>query len=58
MDLFIAKFFGMGVAKNENAFFVADVSTMEAATVPALEEKADVQRVGKIGDVTEDEASK
>jgi len=58
MDLFIAKFFGMGVAKNENAFFVADVSTMEAATIPALEDKADVQRVGKIGDVKEDDASK
>lgn len=54
MDLYIAKFFGMGVAKNQNAFFIADISGMEGATVPELEGDPDVQKAGKIGDVTED----
>lgn len=54
MYLFIAKFFGMGVAKNQNAFFVADISGMEGAKVPELEGDPDVQKTGKIGDVTED----
>lgn len=38
MDLYVAKFFGKGIPKNENAFFVADVTTIEGATVPELEE--------------------
>lgn len=42
MDLFIAKFFGNGIAKNQNAFFVGDISTMEQATIPALEGDPDV----------------
>ncbi|HEP4089011.1 TPA: phage major capsid protein [Streptococcus pyogenes] len=37
MDLYVAKFFGKGIPKNENAFFVADVTTIEGATVPELE---------------------
>lgn len=38
MTLYIAKFYGYGVAKDKNAFFVANISTMPGATVPALEE--------------------
>ena len=53
MDLYIAKFFGMGVAKNQNAFFVADISGMEGATIPELEGAPDVKRAGKIDDVSE-----
>lgn len=37
MDLFIAKFYGFGMAKDQNAFFVGDVSTMPGATIPDLE---------------------
>ena len=37
MDLFIAKFFGFGVAKDKNAFFVADVAGISGATVAPLE---------------------
>lgn len=37
MDLYIAKFFGYGIAKDKNAFFVADIATIESATVPELE---------------------
>lgn len=40
MDLFIAKFYGYGLAKDQNAFFVADITTVEGATVPALETHA------------------
>lgn len=40
MDLFIAKFYGYGMPKDQNAFFVADVSTMDGGTVPALEKYA------------------
>lgn len=57
MNLFIAKFFGMGVAKNENAFFVADISSMPGAEIPALEGDSDVKRPGRFGDVTEDVAN-
>lgn len=39
LDLHIAKFFGKGIPKNENAYFVADISTMEGAT-PATPETA------------------
>lgn len=38
MELFIAKFYGYGLAKDANAFFVVDVSTASGATVPELEE--------------------
>ena len=37
LDLHIAQFFGKGIAKNENAFFVADISSVEGATIPDLE---------------------
>lgn len=54
MDLFVAKFFGMGIAKNENAFFVADISKMASATIPELEDEADVNRPGRIADVSDE----
>lgn len=41
MELFIAKFYGYGMAKDLNAFFVADVATVVGASVPALEEWED-----------------
>lgn len=37
MDLYIAKMFGFGLAKDQNAFFVTNISSIEGATVPALE---------------------
>lgn len=37
MELFIAKFYGYGLAKDANAFFVADIATVDGATVPDLE---------------------
>ncbi|MGC6551990.1 phage major capsid protein [Streptococcus sp. VTCC 12905] len=37
LDLHIAQFFGKGIAKNENAFFVADISSVEGAIIPSLE---------------------
>ena len=37
MDLYIAKFYGYGLAKDKNAFFVADIATAPGATVPQLE---------------------
>lgn len=44
LDLFIAKFYGNGVAKNANAFFVVDITDMPGATIPELDPDADVQR--------------
>lgn len=41
MELFIAKFYGYGLAKDKNAFFIANISTMPGATVPTLEETVD-----------------
>lgn len=46
MDLFIAKFHGNGVAKNANAFFVADITEMPSAAIPKLEPTADVKNPG------------
>ena len=40
MDLYIAKFFGRGIPKNENAFFVADIENMEGATLATPEAAA------------------
>ena len=40
LELFIAKFYGYGIAKNRNAFFVADVTSVAGATIPSLEEEA------------------
>lgn len=38
MELYIAKFYGYGLAKDPNAFFVADIKGVKGATVPELEE--------------------
>lgn len=43
MDLYVAKFFGRGIAKNENAFFVADVSGIQGATLATPEGAADIK---------------
>ena len=37
MELYIAKFYGYGLAKDPNAFFVADIKGVKGATVPELE---------------------
>jgi len=42
MDLFIAKMFSNGLAKNPNAFVVLDVSGIEGVTVPDADPEADV----------------
>lgn len=41
MELFIAKFFGFGLAKDKNAFFVIDITAVTGATIPVLETHAD-----------------
>jgi len=56
MDLFIAKFFGMGVAKNQNAFFIADISGIDGSVIPSPEEEPVVKKAGKVGDTTGDES--
>lgn len=38
MQLYVAKFYGHGMAKDPNAFFVADVSEVPGAEIPKLEE--------------------
>lgn len=38
MELFITKFYGYGLPKDANAFFVGDISTVKGATIPSLEE--------------------
>lgn len=38
LDLYIAKFFGNGIPKDANAFFVADISGIQGATVAPLDE--------------------
>lgn len=42
MDLYIAKFFGMGIAKNPNAFVVLDLGGITGVTVPNDEAEATV----------------
>ena len=42
MDLYIAKMFAAGVAKNPNAFIVLDLTGITGATVPTAEAAADV----------------
>lgn len=44
MDLFIAKMFSNGLAKNPNAFVVLDVSGIEGVTVPDAEGEADIAK--------------
>lgn len=42
MDLYIAKMFAAGVAKNPNAFIVLDLTGITGATVPTAEAAADI----------------
>lgn len=44
MDVYVAKFFGKGIPKHANAFFVADVSSMDGATVADLEGDAAIKK--------------
>ncbi|WP_314068421.1 phage major capsid protein [uncultured Vagococcus sp.] len=44
LDLFIAKFYGNGVAKNANAFFVANISAMTGATAAPLDPDPDIKK--------------
>lgn len=52
MDVFIAKFFGNGVAKNKDAFFIGDIALMAGATVPDLEAAVDIEKTNNIGTKT------
>lgn len=46
MDVYIAKFYGNGTAKNPNAFFVGDISTMPGGTPVKLEGDPDIKNPG------------
>ena len=52
MDLYVAKFYGYGIAKDQNAFFVADISTVETATIPQLETHANNTGDNKASTIT------
>lgn len=47
-DLYVAKFHGNGVAKNPNAFFVGDITTIPGGPIVKLEGAADVKAPGTI----------
>lgn len=51
MDLHIAKLFAKGIAKNENAFFVADIAGIEGATLATLEPAASIAKEDTINPV-------
>lgn len=51
MDLHIARFFGKGIPKNENAFFVADISTMSGATPAALDGTPSIKKEDTINPI-------
>lgn len=51
MDLYIAKLFAAGVAKNPNAFIVLDLSDIQGATVPTAEGAANVIKQDTINPV-------
>lgn len=51
MDLYIAKLFAAGVAKNPNAFVVLDVSGIDGVTVPTPEEPANLEKQDAINPV-------
>lgn len=48
MDLFIAKMFSNGLAKNPNAFVVLDVSGIQGVTVPDADPEADIAKQNTI----------
>ena len=52
MDLYIAKMFAAGVAKNSNAFIVLDLSGITGVTVPATEADANVVKQDTINPTT------
>ena len=51
MDLFIAKMFSNGLAKNPNAFVVLDLADIEGVTVPEAEGKADLAKQDTINPI-------
>lgn len=51
LDLYIAQFFGKGIPKNENAFFVADISGLAGATVANLEGPAGIKKEDTINPI-------
>lgn len=53
MDLYIAKMFSNGLAKNPNAFVVLDVSGIQGVTVPNADPVADVVKQNTIDPVEE-----
>lgn len=54
MDLYIAKMFAAGIAKNANAFIVLDVSGITGVTVPATEGAANVVKQDTISPIEPD----
>lgn len=54
MDLYIAKMFAAGIAKNANAFVVLDVSGITGVTVPTADSKADITYQDTISPVSVD----
>lgn len=55
MDLFIAKMFSNGLAKNPNAFVVLDVSGIEGVTVPDADPEADIKKQDTINPAEKEE---
>lgn len=55
MDLFIAKMFSNGLAKNPNAFVVLDVSGIEGVTVPDADPEADIEKQDTINPAEKEE---
>ena len=56
MDLFIAKFFATGIAKNPNAFVVLDLTGISGVTVPTPEGPADLETQDNINPVNPDDS--
>lgn len=52
MDLYIAKMFSNGLAKNANAFVVLDVSGIEGVTVPTADGEANIVKQNTIDPIT------
>lgn len=58
MELFITKFYGYGLAKDANAFFVADIASITGAIIPTLEEFAENTGDNKDAIITKDTRKK
>ncbi|GGC84303.1 phage major capsid protein [Enterococcus wangshanyuanii] len=57
LDLFVTKFYGTGLAKHQNAFFVYDLSDMQGATMATGDGPIDVKRPGHLLEPTPEETN-